>query len=378
MQKCFKKYSSILLMSFLFMVTQGCTDSKQIQVNEAFKNAKMVQGSVDKQYNELKSHVADKNKKGKYEMTLAVALATVSSEFPNNPAVADMVKQFTLDTTPQGSIWKGIEKDYATLKAIPSNSILLNKSEDKPKKELGAVTNLQSKYMEFNRANNIRVFDERFIDYINTLASVSKNVSPVIVDKIDTAAPLGSAFVGNPNYGEWKTDSNGNQMWSFLETYMYLSFLDNMLFDKSYNRGYNDYRSGYYNGSRYNSSRSSGYRYDSWNNNRNYSYYNDTYVDKYAKNSERKKYKVNQSNLTKKYSSTIKKDTTASKQMKKMTGSNKAFQSNLSRPKTTSMNGGKNSGASSGSRNVSQSNLSRKSSSNVRSSSRSVSSKSGK
>jgi len=258
--------------------------------------------------------------------------------------------------------------------------LLSNGAKDAPKNKLGALTNLLNSYNSFNLAHNMSRFDERFIDYINTLAAISKGVSPVIVDKVDSTAAVGSAFVGNPQYGTWKKDSNGNQAWQFLETYMYLSFLDSMLFDNSYNRGYGDYRRGYRSNSYYGSSnRRNSYGYSSWSNNRNYSYYNDTYVNKYAKNSERSKYKANQSNLNKKYKKDLKPNKNVKNQMKSISPKNKAMQSNLSRKGTKSATGGKNTGASSGKSRASQSNLSRKNTSkSVRNTSKAPSYKRGK
>ena len=39
------------------------------------------------------------------------------------------------------------------------------------------------------------------------------------------AAPPGMAYVGNPAYGEWKTDENGNDFWSWYGRYAFFSNL---------------------------------------------------------------------------------------------------------------------------------------------------------
>lgn len=378
MKQFLRKFSSMLVISLSLLLVQGCSDPEQENVNRVFKQTQTAQQLATHNYKKLSDHVGTEAKKGKYEMAMFVALSSLSSEMPDNEAVQDMVKQFKLDTTKNGAIWKQIDSDYKNVLNKSDNSLLSSTSENAPKNKLGSLTNLLNSYNAFNTAHNLPRYDERFIDYINTLAAISKNINPVIVDKLDDTAPVGSAFVGNPQYGQWVKDNNGNEMWQFLETYMYLSFLDNMLFDNNYRHGYSDYRRGYrsnpYGYS--SSSRSNNYRYDNWSNKRNYSYYNDTYVNKYAKSSEKKKYKATQSNLTKKYTKTIKPTNNVSKQMKSMSPKNKAFQSNLAKPRTTSSTGGKNTGASSGKK-ASQSNL-KSSSKSVRTSSKSVSTKSGK
>ncbi|MCG8618027.1 MAG: hypothetical protein MI802_17580 [Desulfobacterales bacterium] len=60
------------------------------------------------------------------------------------------------------------------------------------------------------------------------------------------AAPPGMAYVGNPAYGEWKTDENGNDFWSWYGRY---AFFSNLFFFPPYyyhygswNRWRTDYR----------------------------------------------------------------------------------------------------------------------------------------
>lgn len=383
MKKHLSKISNFLILGLTLVLMQGCADNEQINVNRVLEQTKNAQKIADINYKKLEQHVSDKNSRGKYELILAVALSTVSNEFKDNEAIDEMVKQFSLDTTKNGSIWKQVNDDYIAVSKNKNVDLLNSYTVDAPKNQLGTLTNLLNSYTAFSSSHNVTRFDERFIDYINTLASISKNVSPVIVDKIDSTAPVGSAFVGNPQYGQWIKDEKGNDTWSFLETYMYLSFLDNMLFDRNYGHNYRDYRSGYRsNPYNYSSSRGSSYRYDNWSNKRNYSYYNDTYVNKYAKSSEKKKYSAAQSNLTKKYTSTLKKDNNVSKQVKTINTKNSAFQSNLTKPRSASGDKGSNSSSKasdSNKRSAPQSNLTKRSqTSSVRNTSRSVSKKSGK
>ena len=386
MKKYLQKFSTTLIVLLSIFVIQGCTDHEQVNANNVLKQAKMQKASTDKVYQELKSHVSDSNKKGKYEQTMLIAIDKIVKEMPDSEAVKDMANQFKTDTTKNGMIWKTIEKEYKELEKFSS---YLDYGEEAPKNKVREINNAMKEYASFSSSNNLNRFDERFIDYINTLAAISSDIQPVIVDTLDKTAPVGSAFVGNPQYGEWKENSDGSRAWSFLETYMYLSFLDNTLNNRGGYGGYNDYRRGY--GSRnYYSSNQSSYGYSNWSNKRNYSYYNDVYVQKYAKPAERRKYRTTQSNLTKKYAKSLKPNTNIQKQIKTIKPKNRAFQSSLVKKKTTNSTSGKNTGASSGKRSASQSNLARKSSSaknsskfkssakSVRLSSKSVSIKRGK
>lgn len=61
------------------------------------------------------------------------------------------------------------------------------------------------------------------------------------------AAPPGySNYVGNPQYGQWVDNGNGNMMWSFFAQYAMMSMMFNMMAMPAYRSGYNDFRSNYY------------------------------------------------------------------------------------------------------------------------------------
>lgn len=66
------------------------------------------------------------------------------------------------------------------------------------------------------------------------------------VSKIPAPPGFNNA-VGNPKYGEWKTDNSGNSFWSFYGRYMFMSHMFNMM------GGRPVYRSTYYDYERYRS-----------------------------------------------------------------------------------------------------------------------------
>ncbi|PWJ44532.1 hypothetical protein [Sediminitomix flava] len=55
-------------------------------------------------------------------------------------------------------------------------------------------------------------------------------------------APAGySQYVGNKNYGEWRTDSSGNSFWHFYGQYMFMRSMFNLATFPIYASMYNDY-----------------------------------------------------------------------------------------------------------------------------------------
>ncbi|MFY0672893.1 MAG: DUF4178 domain-containing protein [Bacteroidia bacterium] len=62
-----------------------------------------------------------------------------------------------------------------------------------------------------------------------------------------TPAPAGySSYVGNPRYGEWKTNSSGQSFWSFYGKYMFMSSMFDLIARPAYRGYYNDYYGSYY------------------------------------------------------------------------------------------------------------------------------------
>lgn len=57
------------------------------------------------------------------------------------------------------------------------------------------------------------------------MAILSKPYGVFEADALAQAAPPGMAYVGNPEYGEWKTDDNGNDFWSWYGKWMFFSNL---------------------------------------------------------------------------------------------------------------------------------------------------------
>lgn len=363
MVKNINKLFSYLSIAFLLLFLQGCTDERQEEANRVNQNNAVMLGNLDQRFEVLTKHIKSPVHKGKYERTLEFAIDQIEREKHDFDSVKDLTKQFKKDMTIDSVLYKSIKEDYDEVKS--HRAIRYIGMSEAPKEQLGAINNLSQELARLTNAMKPEVYDEQYIDYINIIAQLTPNVKPVITPNVDKDAPFGSQFVGNPNYGEWVTNDQGQNEWSFWATYGFISFIDDLFFDnhrkyrncsyyqyKHYdsncNRSrssriytgsygywydYDDgYRNKYRNGSRY--------RYDNWKNNRNYSYYNDVYADKYASQKKRVQHTKYTSNLNKKYKSSIRKNTTLESQNKSISKTHKKYSSNLlaKKPKSNNRN----------------------------------------
>ena len=83
------------------------------------------------------------------------------------------------------------------------------------------------------------------LEYLG-MAVLAKPYGVFEQDRFTQAAPPGMAYVGNPEYGEWREDDSGNRFWSWYGKY---AFFSNLFFFPPYYYGYrswngwrNDYR----------------------------------------------------------------------------------------------------------------------------------------
>lgn len=71
------------------------------------------------------------------------------------------------------------------------------------------------------------------------MAVLSKPYGVFEADVLSQAAPPGMAYVGNPQYGEWKKDENGNDFWSWYGKW---AFFSNLFFMTPSYYSYNTWR----------------------------------------------------------------------------------------------------------------------------------------
>jgi len=142
------------------------------------------------------------------------------------------------------------------------------------------------------------MYDDSLLDPINTLADLSDGALPRINTprKTDDEKPA-SQMVGNPQYGQWQTNSGGQSFWAWYGQYALISSL--------------------LGGNRY--------AYNDWHYNRGWSHYNDYGRERVSTTRQRSK-----------YSQTIKKNEPALKQYGKNRGRTQSSYGTRSNPSHTS------------------------------------------
>jgi hypothetical protein len=297
----------------LSLLLSGCGNKDEDKFEKNISNLKMEVLILDDKFKSLSSHVSNPESRGKYESLLASNLSIVDKEHKDNPEVKKLVSQFRNDSKEDGVLFAQYKQRYDDI-ITKENIKLVKNGYVKKEKYASTINSLNSDRQEVlnaTRAMEFDVYDGQFIDYINILASLSKNVSPVEVNELNKDAPLGNQLVGNPMYGQWKTDSGGNRSWSFLEAYAVMSIIDSTMGGRS--RYGNRYEYGY------------------WQSNRNYSYGNDYYRNQYSSPRNTSQYNKYQSNLSSnpKYANKTYKNDTLSKQNTTLSSKGSKYSSNL-------------------------------------------------
>jgi len=162
------------------------------------------------------------------------------------------------DATRNGSLYQGLKDRLAKVNLKPEN-------------KQQYIQGLESLSSIFAGADKV-VFNDSLLDLINTMADLSDGeLSRVSIPKNENTAHVkgdkiapGSYLIGNPAYGTYRQDSNGNSFWHWYGQYAFFSSL--------------------FSGPRYHSGP---IYYDNWNSNPRYSYYNDYGRSSYGSRSDR-------------------------------------------------------------------------------------------
>lgn len=128
--------------------------------------------------------------------------------------------------------------------------ILLQKSTPKLTREQLQDTTAQATDIKVETTDWLEVSPIVFEDHQNDLGMTILNKENGILDK--NSAPAGAnGYVGNPQYGQWQTHSNGSSFWAFYGRYRLMS---DLFFGPRYGYGgyygyprndWNDYRRNY-------------------------------------------------------------------------------------------------------------------------------------
>jgi hypothetical protein len=77
------------------------------------------------------------------------------------------------------------------------------------------------------------VYNAALTDVVNTLASMSDGRLPKVTGGSPNSVP-GQKLVGNPTYGHWQTDNNGNSFWEWYGKYAMFNSVMNTVFGPRY------------------------------------------------------------------------------------------------------------------------------------------------
>ncbi len=229
----------------------GCTSDKELW-------QKSLQAGASEAAAELKRLTVKINNQSIRNVKLLKSYAEVVKR--DSPDLAAIVDALAMDATTNGPIVKGLkERLESANKAIPQ---AVKGGEQ-------AVAKLQQEFNAIQVAADPALFGMMLTDPINVLADMS-NGKLARVEAMSKEAALrvnksgdygaGSQLVGNPNYGQWKEDSQGRSFWEWYGMYAMFSNL---------------FRSPIY--------------YGNWAGNRGYSYYSDYGRNYYTSPSQRKR-----------------------------------------------------------------------------------------
>ena len=158
------------------------------------------------------------------------------------PELAQLARNLALDSSDKGPLYQGLTNRFDAAK----------KGREGFDDSMAVLEELRLIQMAANRD----VYNDALSDPVNVLADLSNGqlarvnaISRAAEQSIDSSVrnSPGSQLVGNPNYGSWRTDSNGNSVWVWLAAY---AFLSNSNFGRPW-------------------------YYDDWSSRRGYSYYHD-------------------------------------------------------------------------------------------------------
>lgn len=175
----------------------------------------------------------------------------------SHPNLGELIDSLAKNASPNGPMVLGLEDRIKDLKSLPTEN----------------VEQLEEKYVETTNlleALQPNTFNDALSDSVNVLADISGGTI-ARVNAVDKAVELkankiedlgtGSQFVGNPQYGQWTTGSNGTSFWMWYGMYR---MFDDLVDGRRYS-------------------------YSRWSRHRPYSYYHDYGRYRYTKPSTYKK-----------------------------------------------------------------------------------------
>jgi len=128
----------------------------------------------------------------------------LSQQKPDYADVAGLLKK---EATSQGKAYNALDQRLGAVNLLPNSS----EEADRGLQELQLI----------HSAADVQEFNNSLADVVNTLASLSDGQLAVINVPASqrASAQQSNALVGNPAYGNWRQDSNGQSLWAWYGMY---------------------------------------------------------------------------------------------------------------------------------------------------------------
>ena len=197
-----------LLAASMFVVL-GCSSSEERFKARLESNLTQVEDAVDR--------LGEQIDRGRIKNARMIALYadTVAENKPNLRELTDVLR---LEGTRQGTMFQGLK----------------TRVEDAKREVEGAGENIQAlqnaaqEVQRLSAATDFEEYDQALTDPLNVLADLSDGALPR-VDALSQRASssanaaenlgAGQQLVGNPHYGQWRSNSSGNSFWVWYGQY---------------------------------------------------------------------------------------------------------------------------------------------------------------
>ena len=231
-----KVISFTVLILGIFVLT-GCTSQEQKWQNFLNESIRNTDASVTKLGKQIDSGLVKNTK-----------LLTSYADFLRNqkPELGEIIDALALDARSSGPIFQSLKSRLADAKIVAQAT---------PRQGKAAVEEVWTELDLIKGASSPDIYAMMLTDPINVLADMSDGrlgrveaMSKEAAMQANSATDMGagSQLIGNPTYGQWRSNSSGNSFWAWYGRYALFSSL---------------FRSPIY--------------YGAWSGGRNYSYYHD-------------------------------------------------------------------------------------------------------
>lgn len=179
------------------------------------------------------------------------------------PALKNIATTLGLDATTRGPMYLSLVDRLQDAKAQIPQAV----------QSLTTAQLLADELRAINTGANSKNFNRALADPINAVAGLSGGLlAPIEHAEGQNNTPEGNALVGNPNYGQWQTNSQGTSFWAWYGQYAF--------FSSSFPRSAN---------------------YSDWARNRPASFYNDYGYNTYSSPKQKRQYQATEQKVRKQF-----------------------------------------------------------------------------